>query len=158
MSYSHSFFYKVGDYMADIYFSDINRKKVYRLPILPEDMPELSISANNEEFETFNDGVYNFLNKSGLTTFSVESWLPACAGKYSFAKSKVDPYTLINFWRLAMTNKTPIRCVMDRSKNKNISNPEIVNLMVTVEQLTWHEDTVGDVYYNLDVKEYRSVT
>jgi hypothetical protein len=143
--------------MADIYFSDLNRKTVYQLPILPEDMPELSISTDNEEFETFNSGTYNFLNMQGLTTFSVESFLPSYAGKYSFAKSKIDSYTLINFWNSAMTNKTPIRCIMDKNLNSN-TNLQIVNMMVSVEGLTYHEDTVGDVYFKLDLKEYRSVS
>lgn len=143
--------------MADIYFSDLNRKTVYQLPILPEEMPELSVSANNEEFETFSDGVYNFLNTSGLTTFSVESWLPSYPGKYYFAKSKINPYTLINFWKSAMSNKSAIRCVIDKNSSNN-TNLQIVNMMVSVEALTWHEDAVGDVQYKVDLKEYRSVS
>jgi hypothetical protein len=142
--------------MADIYFSDLNRKTVYRLPILPAEMPEMSVSADNQEFETFNSGVYNFLNQSGLITFSVESWLPAYAGRYSFAKSKFDPYTLINFWKAAIWSKAPIRCVVDKNAGK-ITNLQILNMMVSIEQMTWHEDAVGDVQYKLDLKEYRSV-
>ena len=139
--------------MADIYFSDLNRTQVYRLPIIPEEMPDLSKSAKNEEFETFDNGTYNFLNTVGLVTFSIDCWLPQHANKYSFAKSQIDPYLLINLWSGAMVNKTPLRCIMERGQNN-----EILNWMVTVENMNWHENKVGDIKYKIDLKEYRSVT
>lgn len=139
--------------MADIYFSDLSRTTVYQVPILPEEMPELSKNGKNEEFETFDDGTYNFLEKPGLVTFSIESFLPEYANKYSFAKSQMDPYLLINLWNNAMENQTPLRCIMERGDSS-----QILNWMVTVENMTWHEDTVGDVQYKIDLKQYRSVT
>ncbi len=58
--------------MANIYFSTLDRKQLYELPILPEEMPELSKGAKNEIFETFNNGEYNFLGETSLISFSLE--------------------------------------------------------------------------------------
>ena len=141
--------------IASIYFSDLERKKVIELPFLPETMPELSKSAKNEEFETFNNGMFNLLGTVGLVTFSIDSLLPEYAGKYKHAKSQIDPYTLINLWSLAMANKTAIRCIMQR--NNNNKNPEILNWMVSVEAMTWFESRNGDIKYNVSFKEYRVI-
>jgi len=141
--------------MVDIYFSDLKRIKVYQLPILPEVMPELSKSAKNEEFETFNNGVYNLIGSMGLVTFSIDSFLPEFGDKYEFAKSKIDPYLLINMWSGAMRDKIPIRCIMQRGEKSN--NTEIINWMVTVESMVWFENRVGDIKYTVDFKEYRAI-
>lgn len=140
--------------MADIYFSDINRTQIYRLPILPQEMPELETEANNEGFETFDNGIYNILGNKGLVQFTIESFIPGKGHDYPFAKAKYDnPYDLINLWHGSMIRKTPVRCIMYRD-NKT----EILNWLVSIESLKWHEDEVGDIKYSLTCKEYRQVT
>lgn len=135
----------------DIYFSSLDRSEVYQLPIISEDMPEFSKSAKNEEFESFDDGIYNILGNVGLISFPIESFLPGKGKNYSFAKCILDnPYALINLWSNAMNTKTPIRVVMYRNDKS-----EIINLMVSVENMAWHEDKTGDIKYKVDLKEYR---
>lgn len=141
----------------DIYFSDLNRFEVYQLPCLPFEMPELSKSSKNEEFETYNEGVYNIIGNKGLTTFSIDCWLPEYPGKYKWAKSQINPYLLINLWENAMTNKRPLRCIMVRGENKNNISPIILNWMVTVENYSQKIDEFKDIHYKIDLKEYRSM-
>ena len=141
--------------IAEIFFTDLERKTIHQLPILPPVMPQLNESAENEEFRTFNDGTYNLLGNVGLTEFSISSFLPEFAGKYNFAKSKIDPYLLINMWRSAMKYKTPLRCIMQRSKTS--SRPEILNWTVTVESLTWGENKVHDIEYRVSFKKYKVI-
>lgn len=142
--------------IADIYFSDLKRTTVYRLPIIPETMPELSVAAKNEEFETFDNNTFNFIGNTGLVSFSIDSFLPEKADKYKWAKSQMAPYLLINLWRGAMATKVPLRCIMERG---DASNPFVIlNWMVTIESMSWYEDKVGDVKYKIDCKEYREVT
>ncbi len=143
--------------MADIYFSSLDRKEVYRLPALPQDMPELTRTAKNEEFESYDNGTYNLLGNVGLATFSLDSWLPEFPGKYKWAKSQINPYLLINLWHGAMVNKKPIRCIMERGKNPNNISEEILNWLVTVESMSWNENTLRDVKYKVDFKEYRDI-
>lgn len=142
--------------MADIYFSSLDRKEVYSLPVLPKEFPELSRSAKNEEFESYNDGVFNLIGNMGLYTFSLEGFLPALDKKYTFARSKFNPYLLINLWAGAMAKKTPIRVVMNRKQGLGLPI-EAVNMMVTVESMAHNEDKVHDVKYKVSFKEYREL-
>lgn len=142
--------------MANIYFSTLDRKKTLELPILPEDMPELSKTAQNEEFTTFNNGTFNFLGDASLITFTIECWLPSYPNKYRWAKSRINPYELINMWSLAMNRKEKLRIVINRNKNSFLPQ-ELLNYIVTVESLSWHELNNGDVAYKVDLKEYREV-
>ncbi|ENK0837134.1 hypothetical protein AB2Z22_000440 [Clostridium botulinum] len=142
--------------MANIYFSTLDRKQLYELPILPEEMPELSKSAKNEVFETFNNSEYNFLGEVSLISFNLESWLPAYPNKYRWAKSQINPYLLIGLWSNAMTLKQPIRVIINRNKNDFLPQ-ELLNWMVSVENMSWHELINGDVAYKLDLKQYREI-
>lgn len=145
-------------FLAEIYFSSLDRKEVYRLPILPADMPELTRPAKNEEFETYADGVINIPGNVGLATFNIDCWLPEYPGKYKWAKAQINPYLLINLWHGAMLGKKPIRCVMERGKNRNNISEEILNWLVTVESMSWNENTLRDVKYKVDFKEYNDYT
>ncbi|KZL93559.1 hypothetical protein [Clostridium magnum] len=143
--------------IADIFISDKDRTKVFQLPILPERFPEFSRAAKNEEFETWEDGVYTLIGNVDAIKFSLECWLPGMDKEYSFAKSKINPYDLINLMHNAMLEKNPIRYVANR--NPNLKLPvEITNMLVTVESLSWYEDRLGDVQYKVDFKEYREIT
>ncbi|HDK7215234.1 TPA: hypothetical protein PTV45_000595 [Clostridium botulinum] len=142
--------------MADIFFSDINRFRIYQLPVLPEEMPELTMSCNNETFETFNNGTFNFIGNTDLITFSLESWLPSRPNKYSWVKSDILPYALINLWVEAMNRKEPLRIVINRSKEDYLPK-SLLNWLVTIENMSWHELNNGDVAYKLDLKQYREI-
>jgi hypothetical protein len=144
-------------YNMDIYFSGLDRKNIYRLPIIPADMPELAKSAKNEEFEG-NTQTYNILGNVGLVTFSLDCWMPEYAGKYtqSWCKSQINPYLIINLWSDAMVNKVPIRCVMTRGQNKNNISDVILNWQVSVESLHWNPRQNKDIVYKADFKEYIS--
>lgn len=142
--------------MANIWFSNMDRTEVYELPLLPQDMPELNEPSKNEEFEGMN-GTYNFIGNVGLVTFSIEAALPAYANKYRFAKSQINPYSLINLWRRAKREKQPVRIVINRNKRQD-STEELLNWIVSIENLSWHELRNGDIAYKIDLKEYKEVT
>ena len=140
--------------IANIYFSTSDRKTVIELPILPEEMPDLSRTADNEEFKTFNNGNFNLPGTMGLISFSLDNFLPAYADKYSWAKSQINPYTLINFWASNMSKKTPIRIITNRGDIKGLPS-ESLNLLILVESMNWHDKRNGDVKYTINFKEYR---
>lgn len=122
-------------------------------------MPELSKSAKNEEFETYNDGVYNIIGNKGLTTFSIDCWFPEYANKYSWAKSQINPYSVINLWENAMSKEIPLRCVLLRGENQNNISPIILDWMVSIENYSQIPgDEFGDLKYKIDLKEYRDMT
>lgn len=140
--------------MADMFICSKDRKEVYKMPFLPESFPEFNRSAKNEEFETFNNGTYNILGDTGLMAFPLQGILPAYSTKYSFAKSKVKAYVIINFLARAMRDKYPIRIIVNRNPNPELPE-QLLNMLVSVEEMTWGEDKVGDIHYNVSFKEYR---
>lgn len=142
--------------MADIFFSTMDRSEVYQLPVLPPTLPELNRASKNEEFETFNDGTYNIPGNVGLFNFEIERFLPALNKDYPFAKCKINPYLLINLWSGAMDKRTPIRIIINRNKGLGLPE-EAVNMLVTVENMSYYEDNTGDVVYKLSLKEYREI-
>jgi hypothetical protein len=80
--------------------------------------------------------------------------LPAYPNKYRWAKSQINPYLLINMWNIAMDTEKPLRIVINRNKN-NFLPQELLNWLVSIENISWHELTNGDVAYKLELKQYR---
>lgn len=127
---------------------------VYRLPVLPEKMPELSKSANNDTFETYNDGYYPLLGNVELTTFTLESFFPGVGKNYPFTKPDVrPPIEYINFFQNALKNKMPIRYIFAGS-----DYTALVDDFFTVESFKWYVDKAQDVQYSLELKQYRKVS
>ncbi len=136
----------------DIYVSDAAKKKVLKLPVIPAEMPTLSRSSKNEEFETFNNGVYNIIGDAGPMEFTLESFLPGKDKKYPFSKVKnVNPDAYINLINAAAKNKKPIRVVIVRG-----NGTFVVNGTFSVESFEYHEDKTGDYQYSLSLKQWRT--
>jgi hypothetical protein len=134
----------------DIYISDIDRKKVLQLPIIPEEMPSFSKSSSNEEFESFSDGKYNLIGDVGLLEFTLESYLPGKGKNYPFQRIKnINPDLYIDLINAAMINKKPLRVVIVRADSFNINDT------FSVESFEWHDDKVGDYQYSISFKQWR---
>lgn len=133
--------------MAEIYLSSSDRGRVYALPFLPESFPDLSRSANNEEFETYDSGTYNILGAPGLMEFTLEGVLPMQS--YPFAKSRVKASAIISLLEKAMKRKKPVRIVFAGKLRRS--------LLASVENLSYHENKVGNIAYSAAFKEYRRV-
>lgn len=135
----------------DIYLSDLERKTVLQLPIIPEEMPSLSRSSNNEEFETFSSGTYNIIGDAGLSTFPLECYLPGKCKNYPFQRVKnIDPEKYIKFVDDAMTSKKPLRVIIVRG-----DGTFAINDTFSVETFEYHEDRVGDFQYTITFKQWR---
>lgn len=134
----------------DIYFADLDETKILQLPLPPTNMPELSKTFKNQEFEVWGDGLnVNVLGNPSLVTFSLSGILPGYAGKYNYARSQINPYDMINLWSSQATAHKPLRCVMTRPDKSSI-----LSWRVTVEAMNWYEEKNGDVNYKVDFKQY----
>lgn len=134
----------------NIYIADYAKTKVLQLPIIPSEMPSLSSKSNNEEFESWWNGTYNFIEKEGLITLSLESWLPTDASKYNFCKSKVNASEIIELIKLAESKAEPIRFTItggDSSSN--------INDTFSVELFSFNVIKRGDYKYSLSLKQWR---
>jgi hypothetical protein len=137
----------------DIYISDYNKTKVLQLPIIPTKLPSLSKSISNEEFTTYWNGTYNFIEKPGLSEFTIDRWLPGAANKYSFARSQTDPLEYINLLESARDNAEPIRVVISCSDGSTY-----VNDSFSIEKFEYNINKRSDYDYSLSVKQYRAYT
>lgn len=133
----------------DIIFSANNNEQVLTLPIIPENMPELSQSYKNSTFESIN-GELNLIGTKALRTVSFSCFFPN--KKYSFIrpKSKEDGWVYVAFFNKYANNKMPIRMILVDNDNREVSN-----MAYTVESFNCFVDRQGDIQYSLDLKEYR---
>lgn len=142
--------------MADIFICSQDGKQVYQMPWLPASFPEFSRSSKNEVFETYNNGDYNNLGAMGLIEFNLEGKLPINPKDYSFSKSNVGAYKIINLMASSMSNKKPIRIIVNRNKNPYLPT-NLINILVSVDSMTWQEIKNNIVAYNVSFREYRNV-
>lgn len=135
----------------DIYLSDLKRKTVLRLPILPPEMPTITKASKNEEFETFNNGTFNIIGDVGLMTFTLESWFPALRNKYSFAKVKnINPYKYIDLVNIAMRDEKALRVIILRG-----DGTYVINNTFSVESFEYHENRIGNFPFTISFKQWR---
>ena len=135
----------------DIYISDIAKKTVLQLPIIPEEMPSLNKAGKNEEFETYSNGTYNIIGDVGLMEFTLECWLPAKDRNYSFQRVKnINPYKYIDLINIAMRDKKPLRVVIVRG-----DGTFVVNDTFSVESFEYHENKIGNFEYSVGLKQWR---
>lgn len=141
--------------MADIFIGSHDGKKVYQFPWLPPTFPEFSRTSKNEVFESYSDGDFNILGAVNLLEFGLEGKLPITPSKYSFSKSNIGAYTIINLMARSMYNKKPVRVIINRNPNPTVPT-NLMNILVGVESMTWKEEN-DVVNYNVSFKEYRNV-
>ena len=138
---------------VNIFISDYNKSQVLQLPIVPVELPSLSRTSSNEEFETWWDGTYNFIEKEGLLTFSIESWFPTNASKYSFCKSQVNAMQIINLIKITQEKAEPLRITI------SCDNGEVyVNDTFSIDSFSYNLLRRGDYKYLLNVKQWRQYT
>ncbi|MFL0251248.1 hypothetical protein ACJDT4_12500 [Clostridium neuense] len=136
----------------DIFLSDLELNTIVQLPILPKELPEVETEFNNEEFETYNNGYFNFQGNKKLATFTLKSFFPEYSGKYSFERSESTFYDLLDALSIAVDSKAPVRVVFGKS-----SGDVIMDAKFMVEKFTYNVDNVGDYQYNIEFKQYREV-
>jgi len=134
----------------NIYISDYNKTKILQLPIIPSEMPSFSYKSSNEEFETWWNGTYNFIEKQGLMILSLDSWLPSNASKYHFCKSKVNAIEIIELIKNIQSKAEPLRLII--TGGDSVSN---INDAFAIESFSYNVMKRGDYKYSLSLKQWR---
>lgn len=131
----------------DIIFSANNNEEIKIIPVIPENLPEVSKSYNNTTMTTLY-GELNLIGVKGLKELTLESFFPC--RQYAFMRpgSSIDYDGYIKFFEKWADNKKPIRIVIVDT------NREILNLAVTVQSFTWYVMRNGDISYSLELKEF----
>lgn len=132
-----------------IWLMSENKKERLRLPVLPASWQNQS-SNNNTTVDITSFGELNLIGKTKLKEISIETFFPA--HKYDFCQYKTfpSPYAcvkLVEKWRVS---GKPIRLLITDTT---------VNMAASIETFDYGEqDGTGDVYFTLDLKEYRYTT
>jgi len=135
----------------DIYITDYKKTKVLKMPIIPSELPSISRTIKNEEFETYNNGTFNFIYKAGLNTLTLESWLPTKS--YNFAKSTIKADKVIALINNAIDNTEAIQLVILKTDGSTYINDKF-----SVESFKYNVNKRGDYNYSLELKQYRETT
>lgn len=133
-------------YRPDDELSWSNRAEVLRLPVAPQNAPELYTPGANETWKTTDVGAFKAIGCPGLKTVTVESFFPA--QRYSFCKYSDFPspeacVAMIGRWQ---ESRRPIRYI----------RTGLINEAFSIEGFTWHKEMgTGDIYYKLDLEQFR---
>ena len=125
-----------------------NDSSQIQLPVPPSAL-EVNVKNNNSTVNINNLGELNMLGKSGLINISLSSFFPA--QQYYFCQCTVesDPYNYINKIMGWKDSGKPISFVVTGTN---------INYTMAIESFKYGEkDGTGDIYFTLDMKEYKFI-
>lgn len=124
-----------------------NNTEGFQLPVPPS-----NYSINNKSMNSTNNineiGEINIIGNNGLREISIESFFPN--RNYYFCKiTPLAPYDYVNMLLKWKDSKKPIRLIITDTP---------INIAVTIESFEYGErDGTHDVYFSLELKEYRFI-
>lgn len=117
-------------------------------PVSPADF-EVGSSQNNQTVSIINLGDINMLGKRGLKTLKFKSFFPNQPYSFVDSISIASPYDYVN--RITEMKESGQPC------NISISGTD-VSMPVSIDSFSYGErDSTGDVYFSLNLKEYRYI-
>ncbi len=131
----------------DIFLSINNREQVIQLPVVPTQV-KISTGMNNQTYETVAQGEIKLIGLATLSSIVLDSFFPV--KKYPFTRDTTligwDDVTLIEDWK---SRRIPIRLVISGTP---------INMACSIERFEYGvQDGSGDVYYTLELSEFRFV-
>ncbi|MDP4120963.1 MAG: hypothetical protein Q8876_07940 [Bacillota bacterium] len=121
---------------------------VLQLPVNPEKLT-VQYNGKNTTIDVVSLGEVNIIKNYGLQTFTIDSFLPQRPyGNYIRTKNMfLKPEQYLKFWEKVKSDKRPMRLVVTGIN---------INLLVSIENSKkWVEGGDDDVYFTLELKEYR---
>ena len=132
----------------DYYLSFNNNEERIRLPVIPSSF-EVSIPHQNTTVNITEIGEINLIGKTGLMSMTIESFFPAQQYSFCLYNDFLKPYEYIKQLLKWKESSRPIRVIVTGTP---------VNYAMAIESLTYSEvDGTGDVYFSLELKEYRFI-
>lgn len=132
--------------MYNIYISQETNDKliVLKLPAVPEEI-EISQDIGNKKYALLNLGEITRYGDIGLQTFDIKSYFPF----------SMSPDTCVTIIKNMITNKLPVRFIMERELYGNILSD--INIEAVIDSFTYSEEggETGDIYYTLKFTEYK---
>jgi nucleoid-associated protein YgaU len=126
-----------------------DKKESLQLPVPPSQL-QIARGNNNTVVNITTAGELNLIGKGKLATITLDTFFPSQAYPFCQYVGFPVPYDcvkLIEKWR---AGSNPIRLIITETD---------INMAASIENFTHGEqDGTGDVYFTLELKEYRFVT
>ncbi|WP_410497026.1 LysM peptidoglycan-binding domain-containing protein [Cellulosilyticum sp. ST5] len=133
----------------DYYLSFNNNEERLRLPVIPSSF-EVSIPHQNTTVNINQLGEINLIGKTGLMSMTIESFFPNQDYSFCLYRDFQKPYEYIKQLLKWKDSGRPIRVIVTGTP---------INYAMAIGSLTYSEvDGTGDVYFSLELKEYKFIT
>lgn len=138
--------------MVDVILSCNNSAEVYKLPVPPAELPEVSMAVSNEKLAT-NNKALTVLGNSDSRSFALEFMIPEYEGKYRWQRSwhydnAMDYYD----WLVSIVNRRiPMRIVVFNCFE------ELMNIAVAISNISFRIDRQLDIHIKCDFVEFNFV-
>ncbi len=132
----------------DYYLSFNNNKERIRLAVIPSYF-EVTIPHQNTTVNINELGEINLIGKTGLVSMTIESFFPNQQYSFCLYRDFQKPYEYIKQLLKWKDSGKPIRVIVTGTP---------INYAMAIESLIYSEvDGTGDVYFTLEVKEYKFI-
>lgn len=133
----------------DIYISVENNKEVIKIPIPPINW-SFGSPFGVQTFESIDLGTISLIGKRGIKSFSFNGIFPKDNRTYSFDRSKQmsawDYVKKLEEWR---RREIPVRLIITDTP---------MNIAMAINNFSYGvQDGTGDVYYTLDMQEFKFI-
>lgn len=151
---SHGLIGKILDYAerkpsTDIVFHSELTDEYITLPVIPNPLPTINESQNNETFAGLR-GDIKLIGPLGLRTLSLDNILLPVNKDYSFIRGNgTDGQQVLNFFKSQRQMKAVMRICIIQSDGK-----EILNMPCVINDLSYSYDKVGDIKATIGIEEY----
>ena len=133
--------------LAEIWFK--TKDKAIRLPVIPAEF-ERVIGADYETNNIIGLGDVAIFNSNGLAQLSLSSFFPNHEYSFNAYSNVPKPYDMVSHFKEWKNKGTVVRIVLTGTD---------INQEMYVTNFSYGEkDGTGDVYYSMDLLEYRPIT
>ncbi|MBC8579132.1 LysM peptidoglycan-binding domain-containing protein [Zhenhengia yiwuensis] len=132
----------------DYYLSFNNNEDRLQLPVIPSSF-EITLPNQNTTVNINSIGEINLIGKAGLASISISSFFPNQEYSFCLYKGFPKPSEFIKYILKWKESGKPIRLIVTGTP---------INYAMAIESFTYGEqDGTGDVYFTLELKEYRFI-
>ena len=133
--------------LTEIWFK--TKDKAIRLPVIPAEF-ERVIGADYETNNIIGLGDVAIFNSNGLAQLSLSSFFPNHEYSFNAYSNVPKPYDMVSYFKEWKNKGTVVRIVLTGTD---------INQEMYVTNFSYGEkDGTGDVYYSMDLLEYRPIT
>lgn len=132
--------------LTEIWFK--TKDKAVRLPVIPSEF-ERVIEANYDTERVMKLGDIAVFNGNGLAQLSLSSFFPNNEYSFNEYSNVPKPYDMVRYFKEWKNKGTVVRVVLTGTD---------INQEMYITNFSYGErDGTGDVYYNMDLLEYRPI-